>query len=185
MNLPNLLLIAGTGNKSGKTSFACGVISQFSNRGVVGIKITPHFHETTPGLVLLAETVGYSVYEETDPETGKDTSRMLKAGASKVYFAKVRDKDLLSVFNKILEYIPEGTPIVCESPALRTHVEPGLLVIMSSDESYNNKDINKLLQLPHALFKLNEVTPMDIIPVSFENGRWRTNIIRKPVTGNR
>jgi hypothetical protein len=181
MILPNLLLIAGTGNKSGKTSFACRVISQFSNRGVVGIKITPHFHETTPGLVLLAETVGYSVYEETDPETGKDTSRMLKAGAAKVYFAKVRDKDLLSVFNKILEYIPEGTPIVCESPALRPHVEPGLLVIMSSDEAYNNKDISKLLQLPHLSFKLDELSGMEVVPLDFPDGKWTVTVNRKPL----
>ncbi len=172
MILPNLLLVAGTGNKSGKTSFACKVIEQCVDQGIVGIKITPHFHETTPGLVLLEETEGFSVYEETDPETGKDTSRMLKAGAARVFFAKVTDSDLLSAFKKVLEYIPGGTPIVCESPALRHYVEPGMLVIMNSENAHNNKDISKLLQLPHVSLKLDEVSAMKAVPLNFQEGKW-------------
>ncbi|MCU0456460.1 MAG: hypothetical protein MUE74_09175 [Bacteroidales bacterium] len=172
MILPNLLLIAGTGNKSGKTTFACKVIGQHAGQGIAGIKITPHFHETTPGLVLLAETKGSSVYEETDPETGKDTSRMLKAGAARVFFVKVTDNNLLSGFKKTLEYIPAGAPIVCESPALRHYVEPGLLVIMSSEHAHNNKDISKLLQLPHVSFKLDEVSAMKAVPLNFQEGKW-------------
>ena len=91
MVVPNLLLIAGTGNKSGKTTLACRIIDQFRHPEIVAIKITPHFHETTPGLDSYFRKQGYSISEETDTETAKDTSRMLKAGASKVYFAKVTD----------------------------------------------------------------------------------------------
>jgi hypothetical protein len=172
MKIPNLLLIAGTGNKSGKTTLACRVIEQFRNEGVTGIKITPHFHEITPGLVLLSETNGFSVYEETNLETGKDTSRMLNAGAKKVFFAKVTDNDLFSAFKTIIRYIPENSPIVCESPALRYYVEPGIFAIMSSENSHNKKNINQLLELPHVMFHLEEILKMVEIPVHFENGRW-------------
>lgn len=181
MIVPNLLLIAGTSNKSGKTTFACRVIEQFRDSGIIGIKITPHFHETTPGLKLLATRPGYSIFEETDPETQKDTSRMLRAGAGHVYFAKVTDKDLTEAFTKIMNYIPECTPVVCESPALRQYIMPGLFVIMKSEQADNNKNINKLLQLPHVMIHLDELHSMDALPVGFDGGKW----VCKPVTSNR
>ena len=53
--IKNLLLIAGTGTKSGKTSMACKIIRQFQELKITAIKITPHFHETTPGLLMLTE----------------------------------------------------------------------------------------------------------------------------------
>ena len=47
------LLIAGTGTKSGKTSMACRIIRQFPELKITAIKITPHFHETTTGLLVI------------------------------------------------------------------------------------------------------------------------------------
>lgn len=179
MTLPNLLLIAGTGNKSGKTTLACRIIGQFRKEGVFGIKITPHFHETTPGLVLLSESNGFSIYEETDAETGKDTSRMLKAGAERVFFAKVTDNDLLSAFKAILQQIPENVPIVCESPALRYFTEPGLFIIMDSPDSHNKKNISRLEELPHVMFTLVDILSMEKIPVHFDSGKW-THETAKP-----
>ena len=58
MTIPNLLIIAGIGNKSGKTSMACRIIEQFKTLDIVSVKITPHFHETTPGLVPIVEKKG-------------------------------------------------------------------------------------------------------------------------------
>jgi uridine kinase len=99
MNIPNLLLIAGTGTESGKTSMACRIIEQFYELNITAIKISPHFHEATPGLKTLYEEKGYSIYEETNRDTIKDTSRMLRSGAAKVYFAKVLDDRLRFVFD--------------------------------------------------------------------------------------
>jgi hypothetical protein len=172
MKVPNLLLIAGSGNKSGKTTLACRVIKQFREYSVIGVKITPHFHAMTPGLVALTEKEGFGVYEEKNAGTDKDTSRMLRAGATRVFFAKVTDNDLLSAFRSIMENIPEGTPIVCESPALRYFAEPGIFVIMNSDKANNNKNINQLLELPHVLFQLSDLYKMEEIPVRFERGKW-------------
>lgn len=172
MTIQNLLLVAGTGNKSGKTTFTCRVIEQFRHLGINAIKITPHFHETTPGLELLDEKPGFSVYKETNRRTDKDTSRMLKAGASAVYFAKVTDDTLLQAFTSILKNIEPGIPVICESPALRYHVDPGLFVIMKSEAANNNKDINKLLGLPHIIFQLDELDRTGSLPIDFRNGKW-------------
>jgi hypothetical protein len=172
MTIPNLLLIAGTGNKSGKTTLACWIIEQFKGFGIVGIKITPHFHETTPGLNLIVAKKGFSIYEETNSGTQKDTSRMLKSGADHVFFAKVTDGDLKEAFLEINKYIPPDTPIVCESPALRHQIVPGLFVIMKSDKAVNNKNINQLLLLPHVMINLNQFTRMDIVPIRYEAAKW-------------
>jgi hypothetical protein len=172
MIIPNLLLIAGTGTKSGKTSLACKIIRQFSSLSITAIKISPHFHETTEGLITRAEDKGYAIYEETDSGSSKDTSRMLDAGASKVYFAKVWDDQLFEVFKKIMEYIPSGVPIICESPALRNFAEPGVFIIMISEIIHKHKDISHLQELPHLMFKLEDLEKIGSVPISFEEGRW-------------
>ena len=168
----NLLLIAGTGTKSGKTSMACRIIRQFPELKITAVKITPHFHETTPGLVSISEATGYVIYEETERNGFKDTSRMLDAGAERVYFAKVWDDQLFEVFNGIMKLIPEGTPVICESPAMRNIAEPGLFIIMTSDTIDKYKDISHLQKLPHVMFKYEELDTTGTIPVSFENGSW-------------
>jgi len=172
MFIPNLLLIAGTGTKSGKTSVACRIIEQFHNLNITAIKISPHFHETTPGLKTIREETGYAIYEETNRNTTKDTSRMLQSGAFKVYFAKVLDNQLKFVFDKIMDLIPEGTPIICESPALRNFIEPGVFVIMTLDTINKHKNISHLQSLPHVMFKFEDIKDIRKLPIEFENGRW-------------
>jgi hypothetical protein len=172
MLIPNLLLIAGTGTKSGKTTMACRIIEQFKDLNITAIKISPHFHETTPGLKPIYEETRYAIYEEKNWDTAKDTSRMLHSGAEKVYFAKVFDDRLLFVFEKINDLIPAGKPVVCESPALRNFVEPGVFIIMSSNTLNKPKNINNLQLLPHVMFKLEELSQISKIPIEFDNGRW-------------
>jgi len=172
MVIPNLLLIAGTGTKSGKTSLACRIIEQFRDSEITAIKISPHFHETTPGLNTIYEDEGISIYRETDPESTKDTSRMLNSGAANVYFAKVLDNRLLFAFNIISELIPAYTPIICESPALRNFVEPGVFMIISSDTTRIQKDISHLEAYPHLKFEFEKLKDADSIPVRFKDGRW-------------
>jgi hypothetical protein len=172
MIIPNLLLIAGTGTKSGKTSMACKIIEQFSNLDITAIKITPHFHETTSGLIVISEKKGYTIYEETNADSSKDTSRMLHSGANKVYFAKVWDDQLYEVFLSIMENINPNTPVICESPALRNFVEPGVFVIMTSTTVNKHKDISHLYSLPHVPIKLEELDKMESLSIGFEGGGW-------------
>jgi hypothetical protein len=170
--IPNLLLIAGTGTKSGKTTMACRIIEQFSSLKITAIKITPHFHETTPGLRTIIEGGAYSIYEETKMGSTKDTSRMLHSGAGKVYYAKVLDDRIETVFDIIMDLVPPGTPVVCESPALRNFIEPGLFIIMTSETIVKHKNISHLQELPHVMFKLEELREQTSLPIGFEDGKW-------------
>ena len=172
VTIRNLLLLAGTGTKSGKTSMACWLIGKFPELKITAIKITPHFHETTTGLLTISGKRGYTIYEETERHSFKDTSRMLAAGADRVYFAKVWDDNLSEAFNEIMRSVPDGTPVICESPALRNFAEPGVFIIMTSDTIDKKKDISHLQTLPHVIFKYEELETMGSIPVRFESGSW-------------
>lgn len=151
---------------------ACRIIESFPDLRITTIKITPHFHETTTGLVLKSEQEGFIIYEETNGDSSKDTSRMIKAGATKVYFAKVKDNKLFEAFTEIMKEVPEGTPVICESPALRNFVEPGVFIIMTSEVIDKHKDIKHLEALPHLRIKLEELEKHVNIPVGFEHGKW-------------
>ena len=172
VTIKNLLLLAGTGTKSGKTSMACRLIGDFQELKITAIKITPHFHETTAGLLTISEKNGYTIYEETDRNSFKDTSRMLAAGANKVFFAKVRDNNLSEAFNEIMKSVPAGTPVICESPALRNFFEPGVFIIMTSDTIDKQKDISHLQILPHVMFKYEALDTLSSILVRFVGGSW-------------
>ncbi len=156
---------------------ACKIISQFKSLKITAIKITPHFHETTEGLVLVSQGKGFVIYEETDQSSSKDTSRMLKAGASKVFFAKVWDDQLLEVFNTIMETIPTNSPVICESPALRNFIEPGVFIIMKSQTINKQKNISHLQRLPHLMFNLEDIPELASLPLGFEDGRWRYELM--------
>jgi phenylalanyl-tRNA synthetase beta subunit len=43
---------------------------------------------------------------------------------------------------------------------------------MSSETTNKRKDINHLQDLPHVMFKLEELNKISEIPIEFENGRW-------------
>jgi hypothetical protein len=172
VHIPNLLLLAGTGTKSGKTTIACRIIDQFPNLDITSIKITPHFHKTTPGLLPVVKNKGYSIFKETDSGTSKDTSRMLHSGAHTVYLVQVWDDELPKVFNEIMKEIPQNTPVICESPALRNYIEPGVFIIMTAETINKPMNVSHLQALPHLMFKLEDLESIESIPIGFEDGKW-------------
>ena len=80
---------------------------------------------------------------------------------------------LFDVFNKIIRSVPpEGTPVICESPASKEYAEPGIFINNKLSDKNKHKDISHLQALPHVMFKLEELDEIESIPVRFENGRW-------------
>lgn len=131
IKLPQLLLIAGTGRDTGKTTLVCNIIRRFSPlQPLIAVKITPHFHKNIESGKVLIDTENLYIAEETDSSTGKDSSLMLKAGATHSYFVMTKDENLKEAFIKIRELIPANSLIVCESGGLRNHINPGLFFMM-------------------------------------------------------
>jgi len=139
-DIPNLLLIAGTGRNTGKTTLACSIINKFSsNFQVIGLKISPHFHGGTDSLKTIVNDNNFNIYEETSASTVKDSSLMLKAGAAKVFYIEVLDEYLKTAFEQFLNILPKSHPLICESPALRKYIQPGVFFIVDSERNKNKK----------------------------------------------
>ena len=140
-NVLNLLLIAGTGRNTGKTTLACSIIEKYSNEyQIIGLKISPHFHGGTDSLKLLSGNKFFNIYEETSASSRKDSSKMLKAGAYRVFYIETNDEHLPEAFMKFQDLIPTGNPIVCESPALRNYINPDIFIIVDSEANRNKKE---------------------------------------------
>jgi len=155
----HLLIIGGTGRNSGKSTLAEMLVSKFRKRGVYCIKITPHTHPDISGLMLLTGNERFQVYEESADNTGKDTARMLKAGAIRVFLIVSCEKEHGNAFSAVQPFIPAGSPVICESPALRRFIEPGLFIIMKHDENFQSrqKNIDSLLPLADRIFLLEDI----------------------------
>ena len=139
---PNLLLVSGTGRNTGKTTLVCSILKKFSDSNkIIAIKITPHFHDVNQEFIIL-KNEHYVISEENNINTKKDTSLMLKNGASKVYFVQVLDIFLEEAINYLLNYINSDSLIVCESARLRKVIVPGVFILLNSkNDIEKNKDL--------------------------------------------
>lgn len=132
----NLIIVAGSGRNVGKTEFACRLIRRFSSLAdLYGLKVSAiHpdegiYHGDHSGLDLTTGPV-----EETRHDLAKDTSRMLRAGARKVFYLQGDDRQLAAGFQTVLSRIPAGSAVVCESSSLWRFVQPGLLILVTAPD---------------------------------------------------
>jgi len=182
---PNLLLIGGNSRNSGKTSLACDIIRKYSETGqVVGLKVTridpsglePHGDHS------LDSGQGPNILEETNPEGPKDTSRMLQAGAKKVFYIRTTEQEMESDIHSFMETIGTGLPVVCESRALRNFILPGLFIMMVRNDVVQPKnDIERYLSLAdHIEHTGND--PANVVQLAerirFNGGKWEINRIK-------
>lgn len=175
IKIPEMLLIAGSGRNSGKTTLACHIIKKSSTSfPVVAIKITPHFHLENENTKTIFERDDLVILEEADPETGKDSSLMLKAGALKSYFVMAKDDQLEEALQLIFKHIPEKTPVICESGGLRHFVEPGAFLMMNrSDNNTCKPGIEAFKKMADRLitFDGNKID-FDFNTINYSGNKW-------------
>ena len=177
--MPQLLIIAGTGRNSGKTTLACQIIGKFSAvQSIVAIKITPHFHENPGSGEVIVNKPNIYIAEERDASTGKDSSLMLKAGAVQSYFVMTNDKYLEEAFHEIFTRIPAKSVIVCESGGLRHLIRPGLFFMMQHPGNSGLKpDTAKLLSLAdHVVTFDGSKFNFDINSIEIADNQWKINL---------
>ena len=170
-----LLIIGGTGREAGKSSLAGLLISKFADRGITAVKITPHLHPDVTGLRVITGSSEFQVYEERNSNSEKDSSRMLRAGASKVFLVVSGEVMLGEAFAALVPFLPEGMPIICESPALRRLIEPDLFILMLHSDGHKpeRKNIDDLIPLANLSFTLRDLdhNKADIIDLDADS-RW-------------
>jgi len=171
--LPNLLLIAGSGQNTGKTTLACHILQKFSNDfDLIGLKTSPHFHLPTEGLQPVKITRNYKIYRELNPNTSKDSSRMLRAGALRVYLFMVTDIGLNPCFKWFLKNEYSGMPIVCESTSLAERVESGLTFYLENKNKKGGKSFSGSSSNIIKLHSNEQQLYPEISKMIFLKGKW-------------
>jgi len=148
IKLDNMLMIGSAGANVGKTELACAIIRKFADkRKIVGVKVTaiqekngqcPRGGEGC-GVCSSLEGV-FCITEEKNSSTGKDTSRLLAAGAERVFWLQVLKEHLLDGVTALLDVIGPDAVSICESNSLRQVVEPGLFLMARGADAGSWKD---------------------------------------------
>lgn len=146
IEIPNMLMIGGNSRNAGKTTLACKVIEKISaNYPVIGLKVT----SIRPGEADLHgshsddDLSGYSIIEEVNSKSNKDTSLMLQAGASRVFYVRANEGFGLKAMVEFMTRFNTNQPIICESRSLRNDVTPGLFImVMHKAAAGKEKDVS-------------------------------------------
>ena len=186
---PGMIIIGAAGRNVGKTEFACSLIRRFRSRQpVVAIKVTTIAEKAGrcprggDGCGVCSSLLtNYFISEETEPPEGKDTDRLLKAGADKVLWLRVMKEHLEEGFGALLDILPEGAALVVESNSLRLAAEPDLFVMVRDIKSDIFKPTaeavrtfaDKVMLFTGSGFDTDE-TIFDLV-----DGRW---VMREPAT---
>ena len=173
-----MVLVSGSGRNCGKTTVACNLITQLSeNEFVYGLKITPHFHLTGQKQELLIEEKDFKIFRETDLNSGKDTSRMLSAGAKEVYFIQCKDSNVDKAFKVLSSYLTKNIPVICESGSFANVYKPGFhLLIEGIDIDPTKASYNQNLKRADLIINQADYLPNDLgIQLTYSGAEWTLN----------
>ena len=169
--IPNLLIAGGDGRNSGKTAVVCRIIDQLKDSRIFAVKTSPHFHEPSPGLSLVYEEEGLRLFEETNILSAKDTSRMLYAGASRVFYIQAGRDRVSEGFLRLIAMLPAGVAVVCESPSLVRDIEPGIFILMRGSDQ-PSKDISEIEGYSQISYTIEMLDAASRLPFRFADGKW-------------
>ena len=178
----NILIIGSTGRHAGKTEFACRIIEKHATLNeIIGVKVVPvdknedSCHRGIEGCGLCNSLTGdYKIIEEKTTDLYKDTARMLKAGANKVYLLLLDRNYLEEGIKAVLRIIPDNAFIVIESNSIRKVLEPGLFLVIK--EVMNNSvkgSCAEVIEFADKIIEFNNAN-WDFLPdkVLIQNGCW-------------
>ena len=140
---------------------ACNIIQKFSSaHEIIGLKVTAirpgedEFH----GNHDVEESADFSIFEELNASSHKDTSKMLRAGAHRVFYIRVNEKFIQKAILHFLSTYINKQIIVCESRSLRRLINPGLFLMMMRlpEEGKAKNDIDTFLSLADEIFYFYE-----------------------------
>ncbi len=138
---PNIILLSGTGRNVGKTTFVCRLLNYFNDIDIVTVKVSPHWHETKQGEMILFDDRRLMLMRETNRESYKDTSRMLRCGAKEVFYLQYTDEDaLMEAFYAILGFGFGNIPLIIETAVLGKYIRAAMhFRITRSDQPASDK----------------------------------------------
>jgi len=182
IRLENMLMIGASGSNVGKTELACALLRRLGdNHRIIGVKVTAI--RANDGScprggrgcgVCSSLEADYELTEERDRRSGKDTGRLLAAGAHKVYWLRVLRTHLYQGLTALLETLGRDTLLLCESNSLRQVVEPGVFLIVDRADRTGWKQSAQLVR-QHAdriVFFDGSHFDLDLGRVQLAGTRW-------------
>lgn len=147
IDAPRMLLVGATGRNAGKTALATEVIRRIAAEvPIVGAKVTAIAERDGQcprggsGCGVCSSLEGaYCITREEAGEEGKDTQRLLAAGARPVYWLRVLKSHLEEGARALMEAIGPDAWVVCESNSLRTVLKPGVFIMVTAPRAENLK----------------------------------------------
>jgi hypothetical protein len=121
-----IVVVGGSGSKSGKTAVLCRIIAATVEAHWLAVKITPHGHG-----VALDQAV---ITEEPNAGPQSDTARFLQAGACRAWWVRCAAEQIPGA----LRYIPEGNRIIESNTVLDT-LKPDLFFFVEDPSASNWK----------------------------------------------
>ena len=174
-----ILLIGGATRNVGKTTLTCRIIEKFSsNNNIIALKIKTlyegdsffHGKDRKP----LHENEKFRITEEKDKSGDEDTSKMLRAGAKKVFKIKVKSQFINQAFAEINNRVGEGKAIICESNSLRKEVVPSVFLMIKSENSDKMKPSARKLQkfADKIIYTNGKIHNFELENLEFVNNSW-------------
>lgn len=177
-------MIGSAGRNAGKTDFACSLLRKFGrDQSIIGIKVTTIDRKdgSCPrggtGCGVCSSLSGdFCITEETGVPPRKDTSRLLAAGARRVFWLRVVRAHLVEGASELLNIMGPDAVSICESNSLRTVVEPGLFFMVRNrrDEDHYKKSAAEVMKYADrtVLFDGNGFDT-DLADIGLVDGNWR------------
>lgn len=179
---PGMVMIGAAGRNVGKTEYACDLIRAVApTQLVVGLKVTTIAERNGrcprggAGCGVCTSLKGdFCLTEERDAESGKDTCRMLNAGAQHVFWLRVLKHALNAGVDALHAALPPNVPVVCESNSLRNVLKPDLLLIIKEENSTTIKQTAAHVMADANRIILFDGTGFDMPPatVAWTGSRW-------------
>lgn len=171
--IPNLLIVSGLGRNIGKTELASQLIKQQSQQGpVYGIKVSVIGPDHS-SLISCQQNSSYQIFEETNPNSVKDTSRMLRSGARKVFYLQTDNQGISLAFPRLLKLVEQKLPIICESNSLGDFFTPGLHLLIAGVEHRPESNKERIERADLCLLSDKKSGFRDLDRIVFSDNSWR------------
>ncbi|MBN1771380.1 MAG: molybdenum cofactor guanylyltransferase [Deltaproteobacteria bacterium] len=181
---PGLLLLGAAGRNAGKTTLSCRVLRRLADRfALTGVKVTtvgPGAEHECPrggeGCGVCRSFGGpFLLTDERDGPPGKDTTRMLEAGARRVLWLRVHRHALHAGAEALLKALGPHEPVVAESNMLRTVLDPDLfLMLRRTDTSAFKATAREVHGFADRTVRFDGAGhDLDLGTLDLVDGRWR------------
>lgn len=181
-----MALLGAAGRKSGKTELACSLIRRFGKRWpLVAVKITPVddiLEERPPveGGTLFSHQPerGFFLWQERNPQGSKDTSRLLRAGAARVFWLVVTPDRTREGLDELLRIVGPDSPMICESNSLRLVAEPGIFLLVRNSNPDRHKRSVALVgrYVDRIVVSKGNEFDLDLTDMDLADGKWTVKL---------